>query len=126
MTKTTKCGYIKYSDEFKRQVLCDFHQSGLSYKAIKDKYNIGCVSTVKSWVANSKSGKIGKETNPTTPMVSKAEYKALLAENKRLKVKVAECYLLMDIDKYRQESTIELLGHKQAEAIDKLTKKKLL
>lgn len=125
MSKSKRNGYKKYSDEFKRQVVSDLNESGLSYVTIKEKYNIGCISTLKNWVSSGLSDKVIKNKPSVKPMVSKEEYKILLAENKRLKLKVAECHLLMDIDKYRQESVVELMGVKQAEAVEKLTKKKL-
>ena len=127
-----------YSEDFKRAVVSDYESSGLSVREIKDKYGIGCVSTVKSWIGlygilpyktspsvDRSNNKSGVKRVMAQDMVSRKQYDELKAEVKLLKQKVAEGCILRDVDKFRMESVVELFGKKQADALERLTKKKL-
>ena len=101
----------------------EYHRGGISYAQLQQKHEIGCVSTVKNWVeASTSSVMIAKKQGKK--MVDQAKYDELKNEVKRLKVKVADGYLMQDILKWQRESIEELLGKKALTSVEKLTKKK--
>jgi len=118
--------YKRYSEELKRQVVEEYHRGGMSYLQLREKHGIGCTSTIKSWVENVGNGSIVSKKHGNRNMINQAKYDELLAENKQLKRKVAEDYLLQDVLKWQRESIADLFGKKALAAIEKNTKKKLL
>lgn len=115
----------RYSEEMKSRLAAEYHRGGVNYAQLQEKYGVGCVGTVKKWVEDSLIGVIIGKKRGEKSMVDRVKYDEIMAENRRLKQKVAEGFLRDDIIKWQRESIEELLGKKALIAIEKMTKKKL-
>lgn len=78
-----------YSDDFKRQVVSDYLNDGLSLNNLLVKYNIPSVSTVNRWISQHLSGKILKTYSPK-PEVYQLRSKSLSYEER---VEIVDYYM---------------------------------
>ena len=111
---TKKRVYKRYSEPFKRQVVAEY-EAGASLSALKRKYDIGNLATIKRWVAA--YGREGlRHTSVYIQTPEEADqYKALQKRIAQLESALAK----MTLEKYLLEGTLKLYqetyGHELAE-----------
>lgn len=110
---------IRYSESFKQQVLNELEEGDLTISEAKRKYGITGGSTIQSWARKYGSfGVIQKVIKVETPN-EKNRLKELEAENKKLKLMIAELVL----DRKIAESTLEVMCEQRGWDIEEVKKK---
>lgn len=110
---------IRYSEAFKQQVLNEIEQGDLTISEAKRKYGIAGGGTIHHWARKYGSfGVIQKVIKVETPN-ERDRLKELEAENKKLKLMIAELVL----DRKIAESTLEVMCEQRGWDIEEVKKK---
>ena len=91
LEKTT----VRYSNSFKLMIVQEIEQ-GSSFGATRRKYGIGGADIIQKWVKKFGKHHLLNKTVRIETMNEKDRLKELEAENKKLKMKLAETYLAKD------------------------------
>lgn len=86
---------VRYSNSFKLMIVQEIEQ-GSSFEAVRKRYGIGGGTTIQMWVKKYGKHHLLNKTVRIETMNEKDRLKELEAENKKLKVKLAETYLAKD------------------------------
>ena len=86
---------IRYSNSFKLMIVHELEE-GSSFEAVRKRYGIGGAATIQKWVKKYGKHHLLNKTIRVETMNERDRLKELEAENKKLKVKLAETYLAKD------------------------------
>ena len=86
---------IRYSNSFKLNIVQEIEQ-GNSFAAVRKKYGIGGAAIIQQWVKKFGKHHLLNKSVRIETMNEKDRLKELEAENKKLKIKLAETYLAKD------------------------------
>lgn len=86
---------IRYSNSFKLMIVREI-EDGHTFEAVRKKYGIAGGSTIQMWVKKYGKHYLLNKTVRIETMTEKDRLKELEAENKKLKLKLAETYMAKD------------------------------
>lgn len=86
---------IRYSNSFKLMVVAEVEE-GSTLATVRKKYDIKGAATVQSWIKEYGKHHLLNKTVRIETMNEQDRLKKLEAENKKLKIKLAETYLAKD------------------------------
>ena len=86
---------VRYSNSFKLMIVQEIEE-GSSFEAVRRKYGIGGGETIQKWIKKYGRNHLLNKVLRVETMNEKDRIKELEAENKKLKVKLAETYMAKD------------------------------
>lgn len=86
---------VRYSNSFKLMIVREIEE-GHTFEAVRKKYGIGGGTTIQFWVKKYGKHHLLNKSIRIETMTEKDRLKELEAENKKLKIKLAETYMAKD------------------------------
>lgn len=86
---------IRYSNSFKLMIVQEIEQ-GSTFEFVRKKYGIGGAATIPLWIKKYGKHHLLNKTVRIETMNEKDRLKQLEEENKKLKIKLAESYMMKD------------------------------
>ena len=95
MSVKVERSFVRYSNSFKLMIVQQIEEGG-TFEGVRKKFGINGTATIQSWVKKYGKHHLLNKTVRVETMNEKDRLKALEAENKKLKIKLAETYMIKD------------------------------